>query len=223
MPKFYCLILFLFAVVISLRTVAQNDSTTKVSNNKVVLLDTIQPKKDSATKQLAKKDSLIEKKHHDPQKATIRSAIIPGWGQAYNHEYWKIPIVYGALAIPTSLFIYNNKWYQETKKAYDILVNNDTAKFDEIDPKLQGLSPETLQYYRNNFRKNRDYSVLFLLLVWGVNVADATVFAHLKDFNVSDDLSMRIQPDYNIDTKTPSLSVALNLRDKQHKMLPASF
>ncbi len=222
MPKFYCLILFLFAVIISLRTVAQNDSTTKVNNGKEILLDTLQPKKDSATKQLAKKDSLIVKKH-DPQRATIRSAIIPGWGQAYNHEYWKIPIVYGALAIPTSLFIYNNKWYQETKKAYDILVNNDTAKFDEIDPKLQGLSPETLQYYRNGFRQSRDYSVLFFLLVWGLNVADATVFAHLKDFNVSDDLSMQIQPDYNIDTKTPSLSVALNLRDKQHKMLPSSF
>jgi hypothetical protein len=222
MPKFYFLILFLFAVVISLRTVAQNDSTTKLSTNKVVLLDTLQPKNDSATKQLAKKDSLIEKKH-DPHKATLYSAILPGLGQAYNHEYWKIPIVYGALAIPTSLFIYNNKWYQKTKEAYDILVNNDTAKFDEIDPKLQGVSPETLQYYRNAFRKNRDYSVLFFLLVWGLNVADATVFANLKDFNVSDDLSMQIQPDYNIDTKTPSLSVALNLRDKQHKMLPSSF
>ncbi len=220
MPRFYFLILLVFASVISLRTVAQNDSTTKVNNGKVVLLDTIQPKKDSATKQLAKKDSLIEKKH-DPHKATIRSAIIPGWGQAYNHEYWKIPIVYGALAVPTSLFIYNNKWYQKTKDAYEILVNGgDTSA---IDPKLEGLSPETLQYYRNSFRKNRDYSVLFLMLVWGLNVADATVFAHLKDFNVSDDLSMHIQPDYNISTKTPSLSVALNLRDKQHKMLPSSF
>src|SRR3954451_6598789 len=122
MPKFYRVILFLFTLIISLKTVAQNDSTTKVNNGKEILLDTIQPKKDSATKQLAKKDSLIEKKQHDPSKATIRSAIIPGWGQAYNHEYWKIPIVYGALAIPTSLFIYNNKWYQETKDAYEILV-----------------------------------------------------------------------------------------------------
>src|SRR4051812_44578078 len=42
----------------------------------------------------------IKKKKHDPAKATRRSAIIPGWGQAYNHEYWKIPLVYGALAIP---------------------------------------------------------------------------------------------------------------------------
>src|SRR5215471_3790237 len=171
MPKFYLLILFVFASVISLTAVAQNDSATKVNNGKEILLDTLTPKKDNATKALAKKDSLIEKKH-DPHKATIRSAIIPGWGQAYNREYWKIPIVYGALAVPASLFIYNNKWYQKTKDAYEILVNGgDTSA---IDPKLQGLSPETLQYYRIDIRKNRDYSTIFFLLVWGLNIVDAT-------------------------------------------------
>jgi hypothetical protein len=191
-----------------------------VNNGKVILLDTLKPKKDSVTTALAKKDSTLKAKHN-PQKATRHSAIIPGWGQAYNEQYWKIPIVYGALAVPAGLFIYNNKWYQKTKDAYEILVNGgDTSA---IDPKLQGLSPETLQYYRNDFRKNRDYSTIFFLLVWGLNIVDATVSAHLKDFDVSNDLSMHIQPDYNIYTKSPSLSVALNLKEKQHKMLPASF
>ena len=221
--RLFYFILIIFFSVISIRSVAQKDSIPKVNNNKVVLLDTLKPTKDSATAALAKNDSTLKAKQFDPHKATIRSAIIPGWGQAYNHEYWKIPIVYGALAVPTSLFIYNNKWYQKTKEAYTILVNNDTANFDKIDPKLVGLSPSDLQYYRNDFRKNRDYSVLFFLLVWGLNVADATVFAHLKGFNVSDDLSMHIQPDFNIDTKSPALSVAFNLRDKKHKMLPSSF
>src|SRR3982751_3065886 len=70
-----------------------------------------------ATKpKLSKRDSL--KLIHDPRKATFRSAVIPGWGQAYNREYWKIPIVYGALAIPVSLYIYNNSYYQMTKFAY---------------------------------------------------------------------------------------------------------
>jgi hypothetical protein len=196
------------------------DSATKVNNGKEILLDSLKPKKDSATKALAKRDSTLEKKH-DPRKATLRSAIIPGWGQAYNHEYWKIPIVYGALAVPGSLFIYNNKWYQNTKKAYNILVNGGDT--NSIDPKLKNLSPETLQYYRNSFRKDRDYSVLFLLLVWGLNVADATVFAHLKDFNVSSDLSMHISPDYDLDTKSPALSFAFSLRNKQAKTLPSSF
>ena len=186
MRLFYFFILIFFASFIAFNvSTTKADSATKVNNGKEILLDTLNPKKDSATMQLAKKDSVVKKKH-DPHKATRRSAIIPGWGQAYNHEYWKIPIVYGALAVPASLFIYNNKWYQRTKDAYNILVNGgDTSK---IDPKLKGFQLHILQYYRNAFRKNRDYSALFFLLVWGLNVADATVFAHLKDFDVSDDL-----------------------------------
>src|SRR4051794_9804288 len=131
----------------------------------------------------------IKKKKHDPAKATRRSAIIPGWGQAYNHEYWKIPLVYGALAIPAATFAYNNKWYKKTRDAYNIVVSGDTARYDEIDPKLisqttgQPLSAQDLQYYRNAFRKDRDYSVLFFMIAWGVNIVDATVFGHLKDFD----------------------------------------
>jgi hypothetical protein len=220
MHRIYFFILIVFASVSSFKSIAQKDSATRVNNGKVILLDTLKPQKDSVATTLAKKDSTLKAKHI-PQKATRHSAILPGWGQAYNKQYWKIPIVYGALAVPASLFIYNNKWYQKTKDAYEILVNGgDTSA---IDPKLQGLSPETLQYYRNDFRKNRDYSTIFFLLVWGLNVVDATVSAHLKDFDVSNDLTMHIQPDYNPGTKSPSLSIALNLKEKQHKMLPSSF
>jgi hypothetical protein len=221
--RLFYLISTILLSVISVKVQAQKDSIIKANNNKVVLLDTVKPAKDSMALALAQKDTAQKKKEFDPHKATIRSAIIPGWGQAYNHQYWKIPIVYGALAVPASLFIYNNKWYQATKEAYTILVNNDTANFDKIDPKLVGLTPADLQYYRNDFRKNRDYSVIFFLLVWGLNVADATVFAHLKGFNVSDDLSMQIKPDFNTNTKLPAVSIALNVRDKQRKLLPSVF
>jgi len=228
MRVIYCFILILFSSVVCLPLNAQTDSTnliktdsaTKVNNGKEILLDTLKPKKDSASVALAKKDSVLVKKH-DARKATLRSAIIPGWGQAYNREYWKIPIVYGALAVPGSLFIYNNKWYQKTKQAYTILV--DSLDQTKIDPKLKGLSPETLQYYRNSFRKDRDYSVLFFLLVWGLNVVDATVFGNLKDFDVSRDLSLHISPDYNLDTKSPALSLAFSFKNRQTKTLPSSF
>jgi Family of unknown function (DUF5683) len=220
MRLFYCFILFVFFSVIAIEASAQKDSATKINNGKEVLPGIPKPEKDSATAALATNDSLAKKKN-DPHKATIHSAIIPGWGQAYNHQYWKIPIVYGALAVPASLFLYNNKWYQRTKDAYNILVNDgDSSK---IYPDLVGVSPENLQLYRNDFRKNRDYSALFFLLVWGLNVVDATVSAHLKDFDVSDDLSLHIQPDFNINTKTPSISVALNFKNKQAKKLPSSF
>ena len=192
------------------------------------LIDTsIKVKADTTIpKDMTAKDTIVKKKH-DPAKATRRSAIIPGWGQAYNHQYWKIPIVYGVLAIPASTFIYNNKWYKKTKDAYEIVVNEETDRYDEIDPKLidpatgMPLSAQDLQYYRNTFRRDRDYSILFFLIAWGVNVVDATVFGHLKDFDVSDDLSMHLQPDYNPVTKQPGIGLAFNIKKQTKKTLPA--
>ncbi|CAN5746401.1 hypothetical protein BH10BAC2_BH10BAC2_43990 [soil metagenome] len=166
-------------------------------------------------------DSMLRLKH-DPAKATRRSAILPGWGQAYNKQYWKIPLVYAALGITAGTFVYNNKWYQRTREAYTIVINGDTANYDQIDPKLVGLIdyPESLQFYRNDFRKNRDYSVLFFLIAWGVNVVDATVFGHLKDFDVSDDLSMHVTPTFDLSTKTPGLGLTFNFKSTQRKALP---
>ena len=81
---------------------------------------------------------------HDPRIATRRSAIIPGWGQAYNREYWKIPLVYGILAIPVGLFIYNNDYYNKTKFAYEArykeLYSKDSTDIPFIDPQLKNLS-----------------------------------------------------------------------------------
>src|SRR5215210_6727685 len=68
-----------------------------------------------------KKDTLLR---HSPSKATLRSALIPGWGQAYNKEYWKIPLVYAVVGIPAGFFVYNNTWYKRTKRAFEIRVNN---------------------------------------------------------------------------------------------------
>ena len=165
-------------------------------------------------------DSLIKK--HDPRKATRRSAIIPGWGQAYNREYWKIPLVYGALAIPAGLFVYNNNWYKKTKYAYEAKynaeVNNDTTGLAAIDPQLKGLSTASLQSYRNSFRRDRDYSILFFLLAWGLNVVDATVYGHLKDFDVSNDLSMNVKPIFNPTTRTPGVTLTFSPKKTEHKL-----
>jgi hypothetical protein len=158
------------------------------------------------------KDTVKIVPKHDPKKATIRSAILPGWGQAYNREYWKIPIVYGAIGIPAGFFIYNDTWYKKTKRAYEIRVNNDTVS--SIDPKLQPLSTDRLRYYRNSFRRDRDYSVLYFFIAWGLNVIDATVFGHLKDFDVSPDLSMHIRPTFKTSTQGASTGMSLILAVK---------
>ena len=134
------------------------------------------------------------KKRSVASKAALRSAILPGLGQAYNKKYWKIPIVYGVIAIPVSLYNYNRKWYNLTRNAYTIRSNKDSANFDKISPELLPLSSEALRLYRNDFRKNMDFSILGILLAWGLNVVDATVDGHLRGFDISDEVSMKLLP-----------------------------
>jgi hypothetical protein len=161
----------------------------------------------------------IKKPRHNPRKATIRSAILPGWGQAYNKKYWKIPIVYTAIGIPIGTFIYNKKWYDRTRAAARMLSASppDTANYRQrVDEKLHIFfdRPEALPSllnYRNEFRRNMDYSLLFVLLFWGLNVVDATVDGHLKDFDVSDDLSLRIKPTILSGTTTAGISFVFTI------------
>lgn len=164
-----------------------------------------------------KKDTIPK---HDPRIATRRSAILPGWGQAYNKEYWKIPIVYGIIAIPTVLYFYNDSYYKKTKFAYEARfkeANNDPSDVASIDKDLRNLSITSLQSYRNSFRRDRDYSILYFLLAWGLQVADATVWAHLKQFDVSDDLSLELKPVLNPQTRSTGLGLALTLKNPSRK------
>jgi hypothetical protein len=180
-------------------TVVRTDSTTSIKNSALT--------KDTAIRVSASGDTTKVVPKHSPRIATMRSAILPGWGQVYNREAWKLPLVYAAIGIPAGFFIYNNTWYKRSKLAYEIKVDNDTARFGEINEKLLPLNADNLRFYRNEFRRNRDYSALFFLLAWGLNVVDATVFAHLKDFNVSDDLSLKLKP--NFDMKNTGVSLVL--------------
>ncbi len=214
-------ILFFSLLILSGCSLLSAQADTNQTSNKNIV-SAVQPKallSDSAKQQIQKTDS-ITKAVHIPRIATERSAIIPGWGQAYNREYWKIPIVYGVLAIPAVAYFYNQGYYKKTKFAYEARFkeqNGDSSDVSSIDPELANLGIGSLQNYRNSFRRDRDYSVLWFLLAWGIQVVDATVFAHLKQFNVSNDLSMQIHPNFNPVSKTPVLSLSLNLREPERK------
>mgnify|MGYP001178254763 CR=1 FL=1 len=155
-------------------------------------------------------------KAHSPRKAAIRSALLPGLGQIYNKKYWKLPIVYGALGTCAGIFIYNLGNYKDTKFAYRVKYNmrvfrTDSASFVNIKDNLKPLSEESLKFYRNQFRRDIDYSALVFILLWGLNVVDATVDAHLKSFDVSPDLSLRIKPGYSDLARTNGLSLILKI------------
>ncbi len=120
-------ILLVVCTVVCLNIALAQD-TTKSTQPLAPLFNTstnsVQIKTDSTKTIIQAKDKTNDRNtaqpntKHDPRKATFRSPLCPGWGQAYNHEYWKIPVVYGALSIPVSLYIYNNNYYKMTKFAY---------------------------------------------------------------------------------------------------------
>jgi hypothetical protein len=196
--------------------------------------DSIIIKKDSTpvtnTKALKKKPTI-------PKIAAKRSAILPGWGQVYNHKIWKVPIVYAALGVTGGIFISNVTWYNRvryaTKIAYNIrdkVVPNpnnpsqfipDSAGIDGVHSRLRGLlgNVNTLVNYRSSFRQNVDYSALFFIVAWGLNVIDATVDAHLSSFDVSDNLSFNIKPIIPAHTNY-GLGFAIGLDKPKKKALP---
>lgn len=159
-------------------------------------------------------DSMSRK--HSPRQAAIRSAILPGLGQIYNKKYWKLPIVYGAMGVSAGVFFFNLNNYRDTRFAYRVKYNmrvnrTDSALFAQIRDNLKPLSEESLKFYRNQFRRDIDFSAMIFLLMWGLNVVDATVDAHLKSFDVSPDLSLKIKPGYSTMAQTSGLSLVLKI------------
>lgn len=192
-------LLFLFTCLLSLQSSAQKDSTQKRNTNIFSKPDTT--------------------KAYNPGIATIRSAILPGWGQATNKKYWKIPIVYGALGTTGYIFFRNVKQFKEAKAAYANAIDNDPSNDSEIPQPYYSVKdqPERIKTFRNQVRQNIDYTVLFFIAFWGLNVVEATVDAHLKTFDVSDDLSLQIKPGYSPLANTNGISIVLNIGKTRSK------
>jgi TM2 domain-containing membrane protein YozV len=133
-------------------------------------------------------DSLIRKKHN-PRTAVICSALLPGLGQIYNGKYWKVPLVYGAGGAAVYAFQYNQAKYKKYREAYDEGDENKTYIIDGYK-----RSYAQLPLGRDYYRRYRDISVLCIAGVYLLNIVDAMVDAYFKEFDVSDDLTLRIQP-----------------------------
>lgn len=131
-----------------------------------------------------------------PKSVMIKSAIIPGWGQIVNHQIWKVPIIYAGLAGLSYYGVFLTKQYHEYRAAYyNSLANPGTGYhtdqlYGPTPPALKGQSQQALKYYRNFYRNRRDMAFLGVGLVYGLNIVDAYVFAQLRDFDVSNNLSM---------------------------------
>ncbi len=175
-----------------------------------------QVKDSMAVKPVAKKNTFTivdTAKHYNPKKAIIRSAILPGWGQITNKKIWKVPIVYGLLGTTSALFFRNKKQYIESRDAYRLATDGDPSNDYQIKQPYYTVKdqPDRIRNFRNSVRQNMDYCVLYFLISWGVNVADAAVDAHLKTFDVSNDLSLHIIPGYSPLANTTGVSLVMKL------------
>lgn len=127
---------------------------------------------------------------HDPNKASLYSAVLPGLGQAYNRKYWKIPIVWGGLAVFGYFISWNNNQYQYFRQNLIYEIAQDPDYINET-----GLSASRLKSARDSFRRNRDQLVLYGILFYLLNIVDAHIDAHLMEFSVNEDLSVQINPE----------------------------
>ena len=146
-----------------------------------------------------------------PSKAAFLSAVLPGLGQIYNKRYWKAPIVWGAIGIGIGVYSANNTLFNDVRDEFkirnanlDIARNPDFARFDDGD----------LQDQQERLQEQRDLALLVTILLYALNVVDANVDAHLKQFNVDEKLAVDFKPflDYNKITAQPNYGMALTIK-----------
>ena len=158
-----------------------------------------------ASAQMAPRDG------HTPRGALLRSVAVPGWGQLYNRQYYKVPIVYAGLGLLAYLVVDRNSEYTLYRhaflfKAWDEEVLNDDAEvnpFPQFESDyakllaregLNNISSSSLEPIRDSLRRNRDLSILGIGVVYALSTLDAYVSAHLLQFDISEDLSLRVLP-----------------------------
>jgi hypothetical protein len=133
-------------------------------------------------------DTIPQEPQHSPKKAALLSAAVPGLGQIYNKKYWKVPIIYGAEIYCYYQFNYFAERYEDYEEAYADMVAGRINQFENR------VNQDDVKRVRDIYRRNRDLFVIIMAGVYLVNIMDATVDAFLFDFDVSNDLGMKVQP-----------------------------
>lgn len=146
-----------------------------------------------------------------PTKAAFYSAIFPGLGQIYNKKYWKTPIVWGALGTSIYYYLNNNKEYKRYRTAYKLRRNNLIDEFTVDGTEI--LSLETLERAQDQLRENRDLSLLTTLILYVLQIVEASVNSHLLQFNTDDNLSFKptfVNDPIKIDAPKVGLTIKYN-------------
>ena len=132
---------------------------------------------------------------HLPRRAALYSAVLPGLGQIYNKKYWKVPILYGGFAILGYLVVFNNDQYQILRRARIAEESGQREQNPLGDLGItQYQNTTSLANNVDNARQNRDQMIIYTAVLYGLNIMDAIVDAHLIEFDVNPDLSFKLEP-----------------------------
>ncbi len=148
-----------------------------------------------------------------PRKAALYSLIVPSMGQAYNKQYWKMPFVYAAFGTVGYFIRYYNIRYKDFLNPYLASYDLETGKIlhEESDVYIRAqkttrtLTLDQITKGKDFYRRYRDLNIILLTAVWALNVVEANVAAHLKTFDMSEDISFRVQPDAGYNAFTGGL------------------
>jgi len=144
-----------------------------------------------------------------PSKAAFFSAVFPGGGQAYNKKYWKIPLAWAAVGIPTYFYLNNNSEYKRYRKAYKLRKSGLEDEFT-LDDGTELISLTGLERAQKTLRGNRDLSLLVVLLGYALQIVEASVNAHLLQFDASDNITINPKIISNpINIEPPSVGLSL--------------
>lgn len=188
------------------------------SKAKHVALDTVAKVQELKIDSLPKKKSIPYK--IIPREATLKSLMIPGWGQYYNRQYWKMPLVAGAFITLGIIANFNNVRYEKYRAYYYIAsphpddptyVPPATVAVPYEDGLIRDLDVNQLKRLNDGYRRNRDYTYIGMVLAWAFNVVDANVSAHLKTFDVSDDITLKIKPTFEYQSYSNGLVSGVSL------------
>lgn len=156
---------------------------------------------DSLSQSKPKKDTLASRNattvNGRANRAALKSAMLPGLGQVSNAQVWKVPIVYAALGTTVYFALQNNKEYKRYRQAYRYRNDGNPNTIDEFDPvhnPLSALTSDAILVRREDYKRYRDLMFILTGAGYALNILDAYISAHLKDFDMSDDLGMRITP-----------------------------
>ncbi len=162
-------------------------------------------------------DSILPKEEYNPlapAKAAFYSAVIPGLGQVYNKKYWKVPIIYAGMAAGIYFYKQQDKDYDSFRNAY----KRRLAGYTDDEYYGNGTEPlisnDRLINAQKSAQKNKDISIIVTVAFYLLNVVDANVDAHLRQYEVSEDLSLEPNFDYNQFNAQPQYGMSLTYRFK---------